>query len=161
LGFGASLLLVLLAEFMDNRLKTADDVTRVTKLPVLTALGDLRTMKPSERSQWAFRTWTMLQGRLSPSANFGLLCGITSSAQGEGRSTWVSLLAEAASLTGFRVLTIATKPSGTHVQANHELEDEEPDPEDLQKAAANHSTNALTTSVLSSPAQVTEKLTGP
>src|SRR5262249_51094657 len=106
-------------------------------------------------------TWTMLQGRLSPSANFGLVCGITSSAQGEGRSTWVSLLAEAASLTGFRVLTIATKPSGTHVQANHELEDEEPDPEDLQKAAANHSTNALTTSVLSSPAQVTEKLTGP
>ncbi len=162
LGFGASLLLVLLLEFMDNRLKTADDITRVTKLPVLTALGDLHSMKPSERAQWAFRAWTMLQGRLSPSANFGLVCGITSSAAGEGRSTWVSLLAEAASMTGFRVLTIATRPSPTHVKTNLEIADESaPAPGDPQTVQANHSSNALTTSVLASPAQVTEKLTGP
>ncbi|HLH55931.1 MAG TPA: polysaccharide biosynthesis/export family protein [Verrucomicrobiae bacterium] len=160
LGFGGSLVLVLLVEFMDNRLKTADDVVRVTKLPVLTALGDLTEMEPSERSQWAFRTWTMLQGRLSPSANFGLVCGITSSAQGEGRSTWVSLLAEAASMTGFRVLTIATKPSSTPVGPNHQIA-ADASPEELLKPNEIHPSNALTTSVLSSPAQVTEKLTGP
>src|SRR5581483_3216690 len=160
LGVGVSLLLVLLLEFMDNRLKTADDVTRVTKLPVLTALGDLKTMEPSERAQWAFRTWTMLQGRLSPSANFGLVCGITSSTHGEGRSTWVNLLAEAASMTGFRVLTIATRPSDTQLPPSHQLteEDLEQDLPDLNPAPAQ---GALTTSVLSSPAQVTEKLTGP
>lgn len=169
IGFGASLLLVLLVEFMDNRLKTADDVTRVTKLPVLTALGDLHSMEPSERAQWAFRTWTMLQGRLSPSANFGLVCGITSSSQGEGRSTWVSLLAEAASMTGFRVLTIATRPSSTHVPSNgHELtgdalQKELPNPQPGPAGPAPVATpsGALTTSVLASPAQVTEKLTGP
>lgn len=159
-GLGGSLLLVLLVEFMDNRLKTADDVTRVTKLPVLTALGDLHGMQPSERSQWAFRTWTMLQGRLSPSANFGLVCGITSSAAGEGRSTWVSLLAEAASMTGFRVLTIATRPPATPVQPNHQLAAEASNEEPF-KFQESPSSNALTTSVLSSPAQVTEKLTGP
>jgi protein involved in polysaccharide export with SLBB domain len=160
LGFGASLALVLLVEFLDNRLKTADDVSRVTKLPVLTALGDLRSMAPPERSQWAFRAWTMLQGRLSPSANFGLVCGITSSEGGEGRSTWVGLLAEAASLTGFRVLTIATRPTPTHVKADHQIADESP-PEEPPGPVGNPPSNSLTTSVLSSPAQVTEKLTGP
>jgi protein involved in polysaccharide export with SLBB domain/capsular polysaccharide biosynthesis protein len=169
IGFAAGLLLVLLAEFIDNRLKTADDVTRVTHLPVLGALGDLQGMDPSERAQWAFRTWTMLQGRLSPSANFGLVCGITSSDQGEGRSTWVRLLAEAASMTGFRVLTIATRPTDTHVQSGHELAEEDLEG-DLPNCPPNQPTGphvqnpgggALTTSVLSSPAQVTEKLTGP
>ena len=168
-GCGASLLLILIAEFFDNRLKTADDVTRVTRLPILGALGDLHSMPPSERAQWAFRAWTMLQGRLSPSANFGLVCGVTSSAPGEGRSTWVSLLAEAASMTGFRVLTIATRPSPTHVQPNHELPNGRPaaEPESPQpnNPAPNHhssnSSNALTTSVLASPDQVTQKLTGP
>ena len=161
LGFGASLLLVLVAEFIDTRLKTVDDVTRVTKLPVLTALGDLRSMPPHERAQWAFRTWTMLQGRLSPSANFGLVCGVTSSAPGEGRSTWVSLLAEAASMTGFRVLTIATRPSPTHVQATDEFPAAAPQEEPENAPTNNHSSNALTTSVLSAPDQVTQKLTGP
>ena len=134
IGFAAACMLVLLVEFLDNRFKTADDVSRVTKLPVLTALGDLHAMDPSERAQWAFRTWTMLQGRLSPSANFGLVCGITSSGQGEGRSTWVSLLAEAASMTGFRVLTIATRPSDTHVQSGHDLVEEDLDGDLRSKA---------------------------
>jgi protein involved in polysaccharide export with SLBB domain/capsular polysaccharide biosynthesis protein len=164
LGFAASLLAVLLVEFMDSRLKTADDLTRVTKLPVLTSLGDLNSMDPSQRAQWAFRAWTMLQGRLSPSANFGLVCGITSSATGEGRSTWVSLLAEAASMTGFRVLTIATRPSPTHVETNHQLNTDSPSEEESEEPKqpqTNPTGNALTTSVLSSPDQVTQKLTGP
>src|SRR5437868_8229708 len=99
-------------------------------------------MEPSERLQWAFRTWTMLQGRLSPSANVGLVCGVTSSTQCEGRSTFVNLLAEAASMTGFRVLTIATRPSTTHVPTTHQLTEEELDKDlgqdlsDMQSAAA-------------------------
>lgn len=167
-GLAGSIALVLLVEFFDHRLKTVEDVKRVTKLPVLTTLGDLHSMKPEERSQWAFRAWTMLQGRLSPSPNFGLVCGITSCAPGEGRSTWISLLAEAASMTGFRVLTIATRPSSSYV------EDDEQELLNGERAAAasngtnhqpqNHSSNpsnAITTSVLSSPGQVTAQLTGP
>jgi protein involved in polysaccharide export with SLBB domain/capsular polysaccharide biosynthesis protein len=195
IGIGAGLVLVFLVEFFDNRLKTVEDVHRVTKLPVLTTLGDLHLMKPEDRAQWAFRAWTMLQGRLSPSPNFGLVCGITSSAPGEGRSTWISLLAEAASMTGFRVLTIATRPSPTHLDpdepgrfesliANFGKNDSEARPEDDGVQSPSNSSsgspspqtngnshppgtngktqgNALTTSVLTSPSQVTAQLTGP
>ena len=159
LGLGASLALVVFVEFVDNRLKTAQDVSRVTRLPILATLGDLREMPPQERAQWAFRAWTMLQGRLSPSPNHGLVCGITSSSPGEGRSTWISLLAEAASLTGFRVLTIATRPS-SHYEANDPLL-EEPPPEDLDTYRPSPAPNSLTTSVLTCPSAVTDQLTGP
>lgn len=171
-GIFTTLLLVGLVEFTDKRLRTADDVRRVTRLQVLTSLGNLHHMTPAERSQWAFRTWTMLQGRLSPSANHGLVCGITSSAPGEGRTTWIRLLAEAASMTGFRVLTIATKPSPTHMQ----LPDADPTqkpfspghkPASGQRPPVNGNGNsealstAITASVLASPDRVTEQLTGP
>jgi protein involved in polysaccharide export with SLBB domain/capsular polysaccharide biosynthesis protein len=189
LGVIASLALVLLVEFVDTRVKTIDDLKRVTRLPVLTSLGNLHEMTPESRSQWAFRTWTLLQGRLSPSANHGLVCGITSSEKGEGRSTWIRLLADAASLTGFRVLTIATRPSPSHKageeqknQKPPETPGEEPRSADkrtredkdmkdtsqtpsesvINKGAANgRGSSALTTNVLTSPMQVTEQLTGP
>jgi protein involved in polysaccharide export with SLBB domain/capsular polysaccharide biosynthesis protein len=167
-GVGAGLALVLLVEFADGRLKSRDDLRRVTRLPVLATLGNLHAMSPGERSQWAFRAWTMLQGRLSPTANHGLVCGITSSTPGEGRSTWISLLAEAASLTGFRVLTIATRPSSGHLLAEDAEPAQTPEPPETPEprkpeanGTAHHSSSALTTSVLSSPGQVTDRLTGP
>jgi protein involved in polysaccharide export with SLBB domain/capsular polysaccharide biosynthesis protein len=102
---------LLFREFIDGRLKTAEDVTRVTGLPVIATLGDLRQMPLAAREDWAFRTWIALQDRLSFSPNHGLICGITSSRPGDGRSTWIGLLAGAARKCGFRVLTIATKPT--------------------------------------------------
>jgi|GEM_PF-2943701 len=87
LGMLCALGLVLLTEAVDSRLKSADDLKRVARLPVLSTLGDLNEMHEEAQTQWAFRTWTMLQGRLSRSQNHGLVCGITSSTEGEGRST--------------------------------------------------------------------------
>lgn len=158
LGTSATLLLILLVEVTDRRLRSAADVQRVTGLPILTTLGDLNRISPERRAQWAFRAWTMLQGRLSRSANHGLVCGITSCTQGEGRSTWIRLLAEAASLTGFRVLTIATKPSPNHP----DFSDEPDAPLRLDNQVNNHEphSGALTTNVLATPGQVTEQLTG-
>lgn len=170
LGMALSLMLVLLAEFMDNRVKTVDDVKRVTRLPVLTTLGELEDMGAETRAQWAFRTWTLLQGRLSRSANHGLVCGITSATRGEGRSTWIRLLAEAASLSGFRVLTIATRPSPQDTESLEEIEEQVQQlsegsvPEDNSPEVRMHGngeTTALAKNVLLSPAEVTEKLTGP
>lgn len=174
-GIGASLVLLLLVELVDRRMRTTEDLVRVTKLPVLTTLGDLERMEETERTQWAFRAWTMLQGRLSPSANHGLVCGVTSSEAGEGRSTWIKLLAEAASMTGFRVLTIATKPSPTHFPDDETglLSDAEMEQSNSTNGHSketngfheeNHSDNdsqALAPNVLTSPAKVTEQLTGP
>lgn len=109
LGFVVAGLEVLRREVFDNRLKTEGDVARVTGLPVLGTLGDIREMPIAQREAWAFRTWIALQDRLAYSPNHGLICGITSSNVGDGRTTWVNLLAGAARKCGFRVLTIATK----------------------------------------------------
>ncbi|HLP77063.1 MAG TPA: polysaccharide biosynthesis/export family protein, partial [Candidatus Paceibacterota bacterium] len=168
-GIGFSLGLILLTEVADRRLRTADDLKRVTKLPVLTTLGDLKRMHEQSRTQWAFRTWTKLQGKLSRSQNHGLVCGITSSTEGEGRSTWIKLLAEAASLSGFRVLTIATRPS-PHIESDlrPQLEDEPANNSaDMNNPPASFDDSEfnqvaiLNSSVLSTPSQVTEQLTDP
>lgn len=101
---------ILLGEFLDNRVKTRADVRRVTGLPLLATLGNLTRLSPAARDQWAFRAWTALQSRLSLSPNHGMVCGITSANIGDGRSTWIDLLARAASACGFRVLTITAQP---------------------------------------------------
>jgi len=160
-GLCGSLLVLILVEFADGRLKTVDDVRRVTKLPLLTTLGNLDGMDSAAQSQWAFRTWTMLQGRLSPSVHHGLICGITSSSEGEGRSAWIRLLADAASLTGFRVLTIATRPSTVEPKPPSENGcDLLPDA--LQpKDPADCLTPVVVRDALSSPGKVADHLTGP
>lgn len=113
--------LVLLLELKERTIKTAAEVERTTGLRVLASLGDLDKMTPEARDKWAFRAWTVIAGQLNASANHGMVCGFVSSVQGEGRSTWIKLLSEAASRRGLRVLTVATKPSGTD-EASSEAE---------------------------------------
>jgi protein involved in polysaccharide export with SLBB domain/capsular polysaccharide biosynthesis protein len=176
-GFCVVIMLVLLTEAMDSRLKTPADVTRVTKLPVVATAGDLSRMTDKERDHWAFRSWTSLQGLLSPSPNQGFVCGITSSEHGEehgeGRSTWVRLLADAASHRGFRVLTIvAGEPAGEDKTPdvplpaafleNQKTDSPEslPGKEELLPATKESESPALA-SILNTPSEVTEKLMGP
>lgn len=170
LGLLGGAAVILLVEIADGRLKTASDVRRVTKLPVLAASGDLNRLTEHERYEWAFRTWTKLQGRLSPSPNHGLVLGVTSAGNGEGRSTWVQLLAEAASLLGFRVLTIATRPSPREFEARKQIARNggvhagaisNANSENGSKPAENPVALAPNSNILATPAEVTEKLTGP
>jgi protein involved in polysaccharide export with SLBB domain/capsular polysaccharide biosynthesis protein len=141
-------------EFFDTKLKTVADVRRITKLPILATLSDLKRMGQSARAHWAFRTWTSMQTKLRSSPSHGVVCGITSSGDGEGLSTWVNLLANAASQRGLRVLTIGTRGpclSQKIYSPQNELANEE---EPLH-------VTTLTNNVLSSPNQVTQKLAGP
>jgi protein involved in polysaccharide export with SLBB domain/capsular polysaccharide biosynthesis protein len=167
-GIGGTILLILLFELFDNRLKTVADLKRVTRLPVIATLGNLDKMHPTVQSGWAFRTWTALQSRLSLSPNHGLVCGFTSSGGGQGRSTWIRLLAKAASQCGFRVLTIATLPSPPFMQ-----QDRQEEPQETQQNTNTHMNHydtsspfgdepsmAVANNVLSTPTEVTEKLTG-
>jgi capsular polysaccharide biosynthesis protein/Mrp family chromosome partitioning ATPase len=103
LGVFASMMLVVVVEVIDPRLKTVADVRRVSNLPVLASLGDLNGMDDAARKAWAFRTWTILSGTLSQSSNQGTVCGFISCSHGEGRSTWVEMLVEAARERGFEV----------------------------------------------------------
>lgn len=121
-GFFVAAAAALGREVFDSRLKTDDDVARVTHLPVIATLGDVKKMSEAERDDWAFRTWISLQNRLSYSPNHGLICGFTSSNEGEGRTTWISLLAGAARKYGFRVLTIATRGADGVTASAEEIE---------------------------------------
>jgi Mrp family chromosome partitioning ATPase len=109
IGLVGAGLVVAGAEITDNRLKSVADVEQVTGLPVLATLGDLDLMSPADREAWAFRTWTALAGQLSESANHGMVCGFVSSSSGEGRSTWIELLAKAARRRGLQAVTVATR----------------------------------------------------
>ena len=96
-------------EVVDDRLRSAADVERVTGLPILGSLGDLSKMTPAEQADWAFRTWTILKGKLTPDQYEGIVCGIISAHHGEGRSTWRQLLSATANSRGLRVLTVETR----------------------------------------------------
>lgn len=129
LGLLAVAGLVFLMEVKQQTIKTAAEAERITGLRVLASLGDLNKMSPAEQEKWAFRAWTIIAGQLTASPNHGMVCGITSSSAGEGRSTWIRLLGNAASQRGLRVLTVATKPSApdeskTAPEAGTELESE-------------------------------------
>ena len=161
LGCAGAAALVLLIEIADDRLKTPGDVKRVARLPLLAAAGDFSRMTGAQKENWAFRVWTSLQGRLSPSPNHGLVCGITSARAGEGRSTWISLLAHIANQQGFRVLTIATKPSPETNGANGSRIEDKSAGERAGSPAPNASSTALTPNILASPGEVTQKLMSP
>jgi hypothetical protein len=149
----------------DDRLKTTGDLKRVTRLPVLATLNNLSHMNAEERERWAFHTWTALQSHMSDSPNHGLVCGLTSSQEGEGRTTWINMLAEAATKSGFRVLTIATQPSPLQGKmADSSIADladpggeRAPRPTEPEAPSASLTTN----DILASPSAVTERLVGP
>ena len=151
-GLIAAALLVLLVEATGRKLKTDDDLRRVTRLPVLASLGNLRKMNQPAREQWSFQAWTALQGRLDSAAHRGIVCGIISSSDGEGRSTLIDLLARAASQRGYRVLTIDTCPgheaNGSFTSGHY------------REPGADYGDPTIRTNVLASPGDVAHRLVG-
>lgn len=111
MGSGLAAGAVLLVEVVDSRIRTIGDLERVTELPVLATLGDLSNLTPAQQEDWAFRTWTILSGKISENRDRALVCGIISARHEEGRSTWIRLLAKTAHQRGLRVLVAAAKPS--------------------------------------------------
>ncbi len=156
-GLFGSAAQILLAEFLDNRIKTRADVRRITGLPLLATLGDLKTMLPADQDQWAFRAWTALQSHLSVSSNHGMVCGITSAHTGDGRSTWIDLLARAAGNCGFRVLTITAQPS-PEIAAELARRDQRTAP--TAAPVVPPDSVALTASVLATPGEIVAQLSG-
>lgn len=114
IGFGGGLIfslpIALLSEFLDDRLRTAFSVARVTKLPILGSMGNLLMMLPDERNNEGVRLWKALENRLVETNGAALICGVTSSGELEGKSTLVNLLAKTASLNGYRVKIIQARP---------------------------------------------------
>jgi len=163
IGLFAGGALALGAEALDSRLKNPVDVSRVTGLPVLAAAGDLYRMQEVERRNWAFRAWTNLQWHLTPSPNQSLICGFTADDQAQGRFPWVTLMGEAASQRGFRVLTIETCSAS---QASHTYNKSVQDGQSSSVGLISERTSTLPSVVLDSrvlaaPEEITSHLTGP
>lgn len=140
-------------ELLDNHIKTGNDLRRVAHLPLIATLGDLRDMTDGQRSAWAFRAWTALHRRLSVAANQGIVAGFTSSSSGEGRSTWIKLMAQAATERGFRVLTISTQPGGPGAATDAEVVG-------ASTIMVGDQTPVLSSSALSSPQVIVDQLQG-
>ncbi len=154
---------ILLSEFLDNRIKTRADVRRVTGLPLLATLGDLKRLSPTETDQWSFRAWTALQSHLSLTPNHGMVCGITSAHTGDGRSTWINLLSCAAISCGFRVLTITAQPSpaiAAELARREKLPASKTPPVSAAPTTATEVGVALNSSILTAPGQIAERLAG-
>lgn len=136
MGFGlfAGFFVALISEILDNRILTHRDVKRVSELEVLGSLPPLRELEPDARRQWAFRSWTKIHGQLSGEGMDGLTLGLISMKPGEGRSTWIRMLAEGAHQRGLHVIIIEAfwrprEPSKTnhHGQPHHSENDSKND----------------------------------
>ena len=99
--------LVGLREVLDDRLKTVGDIRRVSPLPLLATLPNLATLDAAAQAHWATRAWPVLRSELAPGEDAGIVCGIGAASRGEGCSTWLRLLAAAASERGGPVLALA------------------------------------------------------
>jgi protein involved in polysaccharide export with SLBB domain/capsular polysaccharide biosynthesis protein len=158
---------VALVEVVDPRIKTASDLERATGLPVVSVLGDLSHMDAAARRAWAFRSWTIVKGKITETQNHSLVCGVISAYKGEGRSTWINLLAETAHERGLRVLVASTRPSKEPAMHPHEKPAEERSM--LADAAApaettelaDDVTQAITPNVFAFPTQATRQLRDP
>lgn len=167
-GLAFAFVLALLCEAADTRIKTKEDVERVTGLPVVAELGDLTKMSAAEQINWAFRTLTILRGKLCRDADDALVCGFISSRHGEGRSTWVNLLVSAASQRGLRVMTVDTRPASEGPRAEQpkpkEEKAEKPAPGANGSAAPSEEQEKETlnaNSVLTTPLAVMERMKNP
>ena len=107
LGIFGCAAFVCLREALDDRLKTPADIRRVSQLPLIATLPNLATLDEAAQAHWATRAWPLLRSQLTSSADTGIVCGIGAASRGEGCSTWLRLLAVAASERGGPVLALA------------------------------------------------------
>lgn len=113
LGLVLGMGLLCVRELLDDRVKTQADARRATRLPVLASLPELDSGDEAARRRWATKTWPILRARMMPAPGGGAVCGVIASELGEGCSTWIALMAEAASLRGGRVVAIVDSlPAG-------------------------------------------------
>ncbi|MDB6059173.1 MAG: Protein involved in polysaccharide export, contains domain of the beta-grasp fold, partial [Verrucomicrobiales bacterium] len=152
--------LVMARELFDPHIKTQSDLERITGLPVLASLGNLNKMSEEEKKKWAFRTWTILKGKITETQTHSLVCGLISARHGEGRTTWTQLLAQTAFQRGLRVLVAATKPTADPALHPHDKE------EDPKSAKGTNGTSvevnaAAAPSVLAFPFQAARQLSDP
>ncbi|MBL6765914.1 MAG: polysaccharide biosynthesis/export family protein, partial [Verrucomicrobiae bacterium] len=108
-GVGLICFFGVVIETLDERIKSATDLARVTGVPVVAKLPVLGRLSAGEQSSWAFRTWTQISGLLSRPDTHPVVIGFMSGEPGEGRSTWIGLLSTTATSRGNKAVTVTNE----------------------------------------------------
>jgi protein involved in polysaccharide export with SLBB domain len=115
-GFFAALVVAMSVRKQSVRLRSKAALSQVSGLPVLASMPNLAQLTEADQQHWAFQTFTMLRGTLRATPAEGLVCGLTSSTKGEGRSSCIRLLANAAARQGFKVMVIDASVPDREIQ---------------------------------------------
>jgi protein involved in polysaccharide export with SLBB domain/capsular polysaccharide biosynthesis protein len=137
-GLGIGVLLIclfgMIIETLDERIKSAMDVTRVTRLKLLGRLGLLQDLSAADQNSWAFRTWTQWSGQLSQREDFPVVLGFLSGARREGRSTWIELLSGCATNRGNRTIIVINREPTEATAGTFQLDEALADPRRVNRA---------------------------
>ncbi|MCB1128078.1 MAG: polysaccharide biosynthesis/export family protein, partial [Verrucomicrobiae bacterium] len=110
MGAGLALLLALGVAMLDDRVVSPGDVRRLTRVPLLAHVGDLGQLETGELAIWRFRLWSVLQRTLGIADGESTVIGLISALDGEGRSTWLGLIREAAAEREWRTVSLTNRP---------------------------------------------------
>jgi len=110
-GLGLAGVVLAISRRRSRIIRDARGLEQATGLPVLAELPPLANMNEAEREYWAVETLERLRGAVPHERRGCFVCGIISANSGEGRSTWIDLLAKAGLRNGQRVLVIS-QPRG-------------------------------------------------
>ncbi len=110
-GSALALLGICIREIADTRVITAGDLARVLRIPVLARLSSTLTSDPERLAQWRFRTWARLMRTLQPADPARLTIAFASGSAGEGRTTVIRILRDAAFERGLSTVAVVNSPS--------------------------------------------------
>ena len=107
LGIGGTLTWLCGRELMDFRVVSAGDLRRATGVPVVARLPDIASFSATELAQWRFRAWAQLLRKLKLQNEPRVTLAFTSAKTGEGKSTLIGLLRDAAHDRRLPVVTVS------------------------------------------------------
>ena len=110
-GIGLAFVWICARELMDLRVISAGDLRRATGVPVVARLPDTSRLAAADLAQWRFRAWSQLLRQLKLQTESRVTLAFTSAKNGEGKSTLVGLLRDAAHDRRLPVVTVTNSPS--------------------------------------------------
>lgn len=110
---GLALALRALRAMRDDALVSPSDLRRALGVPVAAMLPPKETMSSADLDRWRFTTWAELVKTIHPPPDGALMAGLISAGDGEGKTTWLQHMSQAALERGLKVLTVYCHPPGT------------------------------------------------
>lgn len=111
-GVGAMLVWICGRELMDLRIVSAGDLKRATGVAVALRLPDMTSLSAPDLAQWRFRAWSQLLRQLQLQNAARVVLAFTSAKPGEGKSTVIRHLRDAAHERRLPLVTVTNAPAG-------------------------------------------------